>query len=1432
MPYVNIHARVFVRKPYSVTPEGSVEFGAGATVYADIQHPTRARAYAVVSTGITVFNISNRAAPSVVGTVTAAAGLIGNQAIDGLAFDSTGRYLYATSGTTSLYTFDLGASFVNEDNPTLVDTEATLSTGNALHVLKVIGANLYVLADTVTNNSFQAYSLASPAAPSLTSTTAMTGHDLEAIAGNVNALGTDILYPAGDTTGKIIAVPIASPSFFVALQLPTIGGLQIRSQGIAFEPADDYMALLAYFGNGTIRHYFWLIYDVSLDYSTANALCVSETIYGGAIANLRSPFICSSPRHAEFRGYAWVDVNDLYMPHLAVMIHDDSFAETSELRFYAWGAPSQVLRFARIPRPSGAVSIPGAYSVRARNEGATKTQWMHVGLSADRSNAILALATSDLPVLNDDYAANWFELADVLNDPGVKLEYGISGASPGDRVADTGTLGFELDNSEINSASNLGGYSPDAASPITEHLQIGSAVVLTIDPYGADEVAFYGIVARIEPMPGRWEERRVRVTCVDGIDVLVNTNVERLPLRSNISTAEALLTLWDRVPYLPGVEQVFPDRDEHRHELVFDRAYDEKTKLIGEITKLMSASRGYFFSRHYGARGLIHQSLESYKSGSLGFAGVAPILTDSHLREMELERHTGNISNSVAVRYYPRRVDAAVVVLATMPARVRILPGETVQIELGYRDAGSLTSRVGGSDMVFPVITTDYTMFANQGGGGSNLSSQVGVSAEFGATSALVVASNAGPGAGWFKTQLRGKGVYTQEPLEVTLRDIDSITRYQLRELHVDALYATNREQALAIASAYLEAHKSPRSFIRRVGFTLDTDPVKKGALMGPTRKIGIQEELTGLVGNDHWVLGTGKLNDAAGADAANLYGLDVYSVQKMALSIGSLGITKVLLDTIPEEMAFREPWWLTPKADWSSGDALTKTLLNLFLRDCPNSLFRVVNRQSADVAKTDTTFSDLTGLTLSMKAGETWSFFVLSFFISNLTADVKYTAIVADVNGNVNAALAHGGFALVAEGAPVTSGYESTWGNTINYAVTNSIETAAVIHGSVVAVADCTLKIQGAQRAVTGTTTFRTDSFLLGIRHKGGFGAHSGITGWTDPKTWAAGENVTAALLNSYLRDNFDFLYQVVQVQTADVTKTSNTTLGNLTGLAFAVLSGEHWIFLVLSMTDGGTVADLKYTVLAPTGTTGRFGLVSSGFPLAAGSSATYGNAIDCAASDTQTNALVGGYLIAGADGVVEIQGAQNTSSATPTVFRQGSPMIAIRVSGGGQPTFAANDVLTAANLQAYISDALNGRHHTGALQTENLRKNQDVTTEDIAGMRYDVKAGETWVFLLGIVFLSQASADVKFAITGPADSGFMAGALHSGITSASWSDALGSGIFLEVLGSTRDSLLIMGSVIVVNDGTLQLQGAQAVSQALDTDVLQDSWLRAWRKA
>ena len=180
----------------------------------------------------------------------------------------------------------------------------------------------------------------------------------------------------------------------------------------------------------------------------------------------------------------------------------------------------------------------------------------------------------------------------------------------------------------------------------------------------------------------------------------------------------------------------------------------------------------------------------------------------------------------------------------------------------------------------------------------------------------------------------------------------------------------------------------------------------------------------------------------------------------------------------------------------------------------------------------------------------------------------------------------------------------------------------------------------------------------------------------WHTPRTWVSGEFVTALLMNEQVRDNLDILKIIFadtgaptnalypSLQSADVTKNANTTLEDLDDLAFPILANETWGFGAVSFMISDGTADVKYSVTAPASSTGRFGILGSGAPITAGSTTVFGDPVDMAIPNTLTQTIMvwGSVTASVTPGTVQIQGAQNTSTAVNTVFYENSIIIAVR--------------------------------------------------------------------------------------------------------------------------------------------------------------------------
>ena len=169
----------------------------------------------------------------------------------------------------------------------------------------------------------------------------------------------------------------------------------------------------------------------------------------------------------------------------------------------------------------------------------------------------------------------------------------------------------------------------------------------------------------------------------------------------------------------------------------------------------------------------------------------------------------------------------------------------------------------------------------------------------------------------------------------------------------------------------------------------------------------------------------------------------------------------------------------------------------------------------------------------------------------------------------------------------------------------------------------------------------------------------------WTDPIDFTRNQNITAAIMNLYVRDNQNDLWTIVVKQTGDITKASSTAFSNLTGLTFTVVSGEVWQFHVYSFFISNAAADAKWTVTAPAASTGRIGLTGSGAAITVQSTTTFGGTLDMVVPGVNADTvMLDGYVVAGANGSMQVQAAQVTSDVVVTTFYANSFLIAQRIS------------------------------------------------------------------------------------------------------------------------------------------------------------------------
>ncbi len=339
-------------------------------------------------------------------------------------------------------------------------------------------------------------------------------------------------------------------------------------------------------------------------------------------------------------------------------------------------------------------------------------------------------------------------------------------------------------------------------------------------------------------------------------------------------------------------------------------------------------------------------------------------------------------------------------------------------------------------------------------------------------------------------------------------------------------------------------------------------------------------------------------------------------------------------------------------------------------------------------------------------------------------------------------------------------------------------------------------------------------------------------------PITWAKGQNVTAALLNQYWRDNLNGLHWLGAYQTSDLLKNNDSTLANLPGLSFPVVSGDEWIFGAHSFYVSSAAADAKWAVTGPGSSTLRYAILGGAPSIGNASATTFGTGLAASVPGVlEDNHMLWGYIQAGGNGTIQLQAAQNTPTAVDTRFRQYSPLVAFRLSSVAGtapiPSFSAAQQLVATNFQGLLSDELNAIRFQKARMREEIESNNIATPQNLTDLAFDVRAGETWAWFSWIYFISTSAANIAFAATAPfGTTGRYGVAGHGAPTVAGSTETWGDKVSTQVASTTNQTACFNGLAIATRDGRVQLQGCQATQQGVVTSFFQDSNFIAFRLA
>jgi hypothetical protein len=437
-------------------------------------------------------------------------------------------------------------------------------------------------------------------------------------------------------------------------------------------------------------------------------------------------------------------------------------------------------------------------------------------------------------------AGAWVDLTtDVYVPDKIRCTWGMSGNTPLDRIAQTGTMYFTL----VNTSKK---YSPDTTSALAGWKK-GVPVKLVVSYDGLDYVRWYGVVDGLTIDAGTKSNRRCFVSCVDWMDYAAKYPLVNPGLLQNKTADQGLTTLVAGMPIQPKATSY--DTGVTNFKTLFDTV-TTKTKAYTEFTKLSLSEVGYIYLRKDRVNGETLVFDGNHKRNGLNTLTPIPLSNkDSGFLLMETGDHllleTGdkilldqtqtvsidntmvdmtieygrNIVNRVTAIASPKRVDTSNQVLWALSSPLLLGSGVTTTFRAGYSDptGGAIVNAMPGT-MVAPVSGTDYAMFQNADGTGTNYTANLTIVAVYGTEGVTYTLTNTSDTSAWITLlQARGFGVYSYNPTESSQEDSASFNEFGYQSLTINQVYQQTPDVGIMEGAKILEREKQPRSVLQKI---------------------------------------------------------------------------------------------------------------------------------------------------------------------------------------------------------------------------------------------------------------------------------------------------------------------------------------------------------------------------------------------------------------------------------------------------------------------------------------------------------------------------------------------------------------------------------------------------------------------------------------
>lgn len=435
----------------------------------------------------------------------------------------------------------------------------------------------------------------------------------------------------------------------------------------------------------------------------------------------------------------------------------------------------------------------------------------------------------------------WTDIsADVVKVP-IRGKWGMRDNTGVDLVADTGTMVFMLDNQDDK-------YIPGLGTALTDWDK-GTSVRMHITYLGDEFVRYTGTIDQLEVYSDRYDGKWVRVVVTDWMDQTAKYPIVTPEIATDQRADQGITTIVSAMPIAPLATSY--ETGQETFNTIFDNV-TTKTMAMSELTKLVNSEFGQLYlqkdringetlvfeDRHF-RTGL--NDLDEYLTTDAdllledgdnlwletGFdllletAVYSDAAFDNNMTSLEIQYGKDMVNRFTSV-VYPKGISAAVEVLFSLESPMEIPSGSTRVFRTNYSDpTGGNQIAADTSTMVAPVATTDYLFNTQEDGGGSNITANLDVTADYGTEGVTYTLLNNDNATGYVTfLQARGKGVFTYSPIEDTRENDTSINEWGYHNQSINQRYQEGVLLGSLWGDKIVNDEKEPRVDLQKVFFS------------------------------------------------------------------------------------------------------------------------------------------------------------------------------------------------------------------------------------------------------------------------------------------------------------------------------------------------------------------------------------------------------------------------------------------------------------------------------------------------------------------------------------------------------------------------------------------------------------------------------------